>query len=416
MHIVFATVEFVTEKNKDGGLANYLAKASRILAERGHEITVVVISEQRGNLEFCKNVHVVRVLTSESDMSFIIGLVRGADRRQNIYDFWNSYRLNKKIRDINRQKKIDIVQYCNLNALGLFRSKHIPGVVRMSSFAPVDKMVYRADFDPNKIPIEINFSEKINFLAIKRMDGVFAPSTLTARTMQKVMDIECEVIETPSMSVDIEKLPELPGNLKGKKYLLFFGALNNKKGLKVITQAIYQILKENPQYYFVMMGKDYGISTSQGNTKSVVTIAKNSAGEYRDRIIYFPPLYGRDLRNTIIYHSEICILPFRFENFPNTCVEAMELGKIVISTYKSGISQLIRSGYNGFLVEQNNPMALADKVKYVIELEESEKQRISKNAIRRTEQMNPEKFYDYMVEYYQKIITEHNRKRMKFKK
>lgn len=407
MHIVFATVEFVTEKNKDGGLANYLAKTSQILAERGHEITVVVISERRGNFEFCKNVDVVRVLDGKPEIAFITSFVRDIDRKTILTDCWNSYRLNKKIREINRKKRIDIVQYCHLNALGLFRSGRIPSVVRMSSFAPIDKLVYQADFDPYKIPIEINYQEKLNFFAIKRMNGVFAPSALTARAMQKIMGITCEVLETPSMSIEIERLPKVPGNLKGKKYLFFFGTLNNKKGLKVITQAVYRILKENPQYYFVLMGKDCGINVTKECIKPVVTIMKHNAGEYQDRVIYVPPLYGRETLNTIIYHAEMCILPFRFENFPNTCVEAMELGKIVISTYKSGISQLIKNGYNGFLVEQNNPTALADKVGEVIRLDENEKKRISQNAIKRVEKMNPDKFYNCMMKYYQKIIADY---------
>lgn len=102
----------------------------------------------------------------------------------------------------------------------------------------------------------------------------------------------------------------------------------------------------------------------------------------------------------------MCILPFRHDNLPNTCVEAMELGKIVISTYKSGVSQLIKNGYNGFLIEPNDPEQLVDKITEVLALSEEEKKRVSRNAIKRIQRMNPDNFYKYMMSYYLGIIKD----------
>ena len=83
----------------------------------------------------------------------------------------------------------------------------------------------------------------------------------------------------------------------------------------------------------------------------------------------------------------------------------MELGQIVISTYKSGISQLIRDGYNGFLVEQNDEEALVNKISEVLQLSCEEKKRISKNAQKRVAKMSPENFYQYMMQYYEDVMS-----------
>mgnify|MGYP002509543375 CR=1 FL=1 len=407
MHIVFATTEFVTEKNGDGGLANYLAKAVKIFADRGHRITVIVLSDREGSFEFCKNVNVIRVVRNELPIRFALNLIDNVEIKRSLSNCYHSFKLNQIIKEIHRKYPVDIVQYCHLGALGLFRSRYIPSVVRMSAFGPIDQETYKAEFEIRKCNAIVSIEDKLDFRAMRRVDGVFAPSMITAKVIQKSIHIECEVLETPTMGVCIDELPELPEILKGKKYFLFFGSLNNKKGLKTIVQSIYKILKENPQYYFVMVGKDCGVSLSDGMRTSAVRKAKEEAGEYQNRIIYYPAMFDRELLNSIIYHAEICILPYRFENLPNTCVEAMELGKIVISTYKSGISQLIRDGYNGFLVEQNNQEALINKIQKVVKMSDKEKNRISKNAIKRTEKMNPDNFYVYMSEYYQKVIKEH---------
>src|SRR5688572_17868938 len=48
LRIAFATPEFVTERHFDGGIANYLNRVSRMLAEAGHEVHVVTLSSEDG--------------------------------------------------------------------------------------------------------------------------------------------------------------------------------------------------------------------------------------------------------------------------------------------------------------------------------------------------------------------------------
>ena len=52
LRIAFATPEYVTENHFDGGLANYLNRVSRKLADAGHDVHVVTLS-QKDETEFC---------------------------------------------------------------------------------------------------------------------------------------------------------------------------------------------------------------------------------------------------------------------------------------------------------------------------------------------------------------------------
>lgn len=410
MHIVFATVEFVTEGMGDGGLANYLMKASHIFTTYGHRVTIIVSSESNEAFEYKPNIRVVRVLRDESEIAWLLSRVKNMELKKILTCCWHSYQLNKRIREINSYEKIDIVQYCHLGALGLFRMKKIPSVVRMSAFEPISREAFKSDFILGKQPVKIELMDKINFLALHRADGIFAPSVLTSNILQKVIYREVKVLESPTMGVDFNSLNEIPENLSQKKYFLYFGTLNNFKGLKVLVQSIYELLQDNPEYYFVFVGKDCGISMQEGVRTSVVRKLKEEAGEYCDRIIYFPAMNDKGLLNSIIYHAQLCILPFRFENLPNTCIEAMELGKIVISTQKSGVSQLIKDGYNGFLVEQNSPKAIVEKVQEVLALPDEKKKQVANRAVRRIQRMNQDNFYRYMMGYYQEMI--HKKKSM----
>lgn len=403
MHIVFATIEFVTEKVYDGGLSNYLAKASRILAEQGHKVTVVVLSSDNKVIEYQKNIKVVRVVRGTSEISFLLKHLKNESFKVALTHCWHSYKLNQKIKAIHKEDKIDIVQYCHLSALGLFQTKKIPSVVRMSSFGPLERLIWAADFKPDS-RLKVDLLDKLDIMAMKRADSVFAPSELTARIVRRTTGLNLKVLETPTMGTNSDELKLLPDGLTGKKYFLFFGTMSNKKGLKMIVNSIYQILKQNPQFYFVFVGKDYGVNMKKGVKSSVIKKLREEAREHSNRIIYLQQIKDRQLLNSIIYHAELCVLPHRPDNLPNTCIEAMELGQIVISTYKSGMSQLIRDGYNGFLVEQDNPKAMVDKINRVLQMSCEEKERISQNAKKRTEKMRPDRFYQYMMQYYQEVI------------
>ena len=100
MHIVFATTEFVTEKNGDGGLANYLAKAVKIFADRGHRITVIVLSDREGSFEFCKNVNVIRVVRNELPIRFALNLIDNVEIKRSLSNCYHSFKLNQIIKEM----------------------------------------------------------------------------------------------------------------------------------------------------------------------------------------------------------------------------------------------------------------------------------------------------------------------------
>ena len=60
MHILFTTYEFVTERKPCGGMGHYLANISTILAQHGHEVTILLLSDRNKQFEWKKNIKVVK--------------------------------------------------------------------------------------------------------------------------------------------------------------------------------------------------------------------------------------------------------------------------------------------------------------------------------------------------------------------
>jgi colanic acid/amylovoran biosynthesis glycosyltransferase len=74
----------------------------------------------------------------------------------------------------------------------------------------------------------------------------------------------------------------------------------------------------------------------------------------------------------LLYGSDILLAPSLVakdgdcEGIPVVIMEAMATGLPVISTYHSGIPELVKNGKSGFLVPEKDIKGIADKLKYLI--------------------------------------------------
>ena len=97
-------------------------------------------------------------------------------------------------------------------------------------------------------------------------------------------------------------------------------------------------------------------------------------------------LNGFDEVQKCFSKSDVLVAPCRIaengdrDGFPTVIFEAMAYGIPVITTDVSVIPEVIKDNYNGFIVEQNNPKALADKIIEVKNLSQSELLKIRKQA------------------------------------
>jgi glycosyltransferase involved in cell wall biosynthesis len=140
---------------------------------------------------------------------------------------------------------------------------------------------------------------------------------------------------------------EQPREIEGE-YLLYFGRLERRKGVHVLTEALGDVLVRHPSLTAVFVGKDWGLRSdvvrstayATGRVKLLDTIAR-------------PRLFG------VIRHARLVVLPSLFENVSNAALESMALGRPVIGTRGTAFEELIEDGVTGWLTEPGDPGALA---------------------------------------------------------
>ena len=179
------------------------------------------------------------------------------------------------------------------------------------------------------------------------------------------------------------------------------------KGIKTIADILPELFKKYKDLYFVFVGKD-----DFYNDRPMMNYVWHQSGKYRGRVIYLGILPHHQLF-PIIRNSEAIVLPSRVDNLPNTLIEGMTLGKIVIGTRGASFDQLITYGENGFLCNRDDKKDLLEQIEIVLNLEYKNKKDIEQAAKERSKELAEEKIIPQLLNIYNEVINRFNSKDFK---
>ena len=396
MHIAYITTEFVTEHNK-GGLATYLYNITGIMSRNGHEVTVITLSDQNGEMQFGKRICVIQVKGTS---------LKGSSLDKCRIMVQNSYVLYRELKRQNRKNKIDIVQSVSLEAAGFFRSYRIPTVVRASSDSSLWRNAAKFDFDYDSSIKEKTLEDYLELWCVRNADFAYAPSKFCAKVIGKRSGKRVEVIESPYQSNECNEDDSIYREvLYQKKYLLFNSSFSRLKGTHVGILATERLLNKYPDLYMVYAGTDYGLAQKDNSKQSIRGILRSYNRKYDGRVIYLGNVEHAKLF-PLVRNSLACVLPSRVDNLPNSCIEAMALGSIVIGTYGASFEQLIKNKENGLLIKRDSYKSLIRAVDYLMSLSDSEKQMMGEKAAVTVWRLQPEKVYEQMIALYSRVIED----------
>lgn len=143
-------------------------------------------------------------------------------------------------------------------------------------------------------------------------------------------------------------------NLVYKYDFLFLSNLIREKGIEDFVFACHKIKESiNQNFRAAIVGKSADI-----NLFDLKNILKEK--NLLNNVDVLGPLYGEDKFN-IYRESKIFVFPtfYHFECFPLVLLEAMSFKMPLISTNEGAIEDLLINGYNGIIVQKNNPDELS---------------------------------------------------------
>lgn len=153
------------------------------------------------------------------------------------------------------------------------------------------------------------------------------------------------------------------GNIIG-----YVGHLGRVKGVLELVKAIPLILSKKKNIKFLIVGDGPLITDMKKELEEAGCIDKV------DFVGWIPHEQIPDYLNTMKFH----ILPSYTEAFGGAAIEAMGCGAISIANSVGGIPDIITDGETGFLLKDNRPQMIANKVLEV--WDHSELNKIQRNA------------------------------------
>lgn len=400
MRIAFITPEFVTEPSYSGGLANYLGRVTVALARQNHDVHVFTRAKESGQIDF-QGVTVHRVVPLW-DRRMVLDHIDPLVPRvlYNPYqDLKAAWCLKKRWKEVHHQKAFDLVQVANVMAVGLFfrGERGVPIVTRLSSYRP---------FWDRAAGIEETAGVKARWymekLAITGCKHLYAPTHFVAEQVEKGYGIEhVDVLETPFFSEEPTLNTDLfEQKLAGKDYVLYFGRMTQMKGVHVLAQALPKVLAQYPETIAVFIGGE-GIAPD-GSTMQAYVAKQLEA--FQDRTLLIDSV-RHDKLYPIVKGAKAVILPSLIDNLPNTCLEAMGLGKVVVATTGSCFEQLIDDSVSGILVEPNDPDALSEGILRALQMDRFSRLAMEEKAIESINRLRPEKAIPKLIDYYQTLAV-----------
>jgi N-acetylglucosaminyldiphosphoundecaprenol N-acetyl-beta-D-mannosaminyltransferase len=188
-------------------------------------------------------------------------------------------------------------------------------------------------------------------------------------------------------------------SLAGQPLAGVVGRINlEQKGQDVFVKAAALLARKVPGARFVVVGAAYpGNEDHVGRLNRLVDELR-----LRDKIHFIGDV--EDI-GTLFSALDICVLPARKpEGLGNVLIEAMALGKPVVGTRLGGIPEIIEDGKNGFLVQPNDPEALAQALEPLLTDPELRRKMGEQGRQKFEEMFEFSSCYSKMLAVYQSVL------------
>ena len=230
---------------------------------------------------------------------------------------------------------------------------------------------------------------------------------ISQRWKNELISLGCrkEKIMVHRMGIDVEKYNDFHRNTKGddKLKIITIARFVEKKGIRYGVEAVGQVVKEHPEIEYRIIGD----GPLRDEIESVIDQLK-----LREKI----KLLGWKSEAEILKYmndSDILLLSSVTSNdgdqegIPVVLMEAMAMGLPVVSTFHSGIPELVQDGISGFLAPERDVSGLAKKLRHCIEHPELWPSILKEAHNTIIQNYNIDDLNDRLVMIYQQLLDSH---------
>lgn len=151
--------------------------------------------------------------------------------------------------------------------------------------------------------------------------------------------------------------------------ILFLGRIVKEKGVYDLLEAARMLSLDSSQVRFYLCGDGAAVDDLRKQIERLGI----------EKLVDIPGWVTGHRKQTLLEKAYLFVLPSHREGLPVSILEAMATGTPVISTPVGAIPELIRHGFNGYIVPPDSPHAISDRIQLLL-TDPLAWKRISENA------------------------------------
>ncbi len=411
MKIWFLTGEFAPDFG--GGIGTYVENCAKMFAQHGEEVTVIV-----------------RSLTSNSDKMTKDGY-RVVRFKQEVGEYYNylgtsnalAYQYYEVIMKlIDKYGKPDVIEMQEYNAYGQYIIQNKLVLKEKLQDIPLVVHLHTPSFETLKIN-QYNTYEapaywvgEMEKFCIKGADALLCPSQFLADKLQYLTDNKINVINLP-FEIEQKEIDKYKNSKKiesDKKTLLYFGRTEYRKGVTQMLKGVEKLWKKGLDFKLKIIGGDTLLETKG---KYIGKEIKEKYKEYIEsgNLEMLDSIPHLDLIPHILSATAVTI-PSLYENFPNTCIYAMWLGKPVLVSKSGGQAEMVEeSGKNGLIFDWDKEGDFEEKLEKLLTMSDKQLEKMGNNAKDRIRKLcNMEDNFKQRKKFFEEVIKNKNNKKVNF--
>jgi glycosyltransferase involved in cell wall biosynthesis len=361
MKHLFVSREYPPAPYPPGGIGTYVVNIARLLAERGEEVHIIgqrwggaplkrevfydgkLVVHRIGPNDFPRRSGRVELFTRERD-----GLRKTTYPKQ-----WFGWLAAFRIEELIEDEGIEVVEAQEWEAplyyfllrrmLGLGPRRSPPCIVQLHS--PTE-FICRFN-GPTVVPREYPLMKRMETFCIRAADALLCPSYYFGN------QAEAHYTLAPG-SVKVIHLPKGPKEPIARDQatwangsICFVGRLEPRKGIIEWIQAATNVARQDRDVHFDFIGADVW----RLQDSLVAKLEPALRPRFRFHGSKSPSEVG-----AFLSRAKAAVVPSRWENFPNVCIEAMGSGLPVIATRSGGMVEMIEDDRTGWLAPDGTGM------------------------------------------------------------
>lgn len=259
-------------------------------------------------------------------------------------------------------------------ALGLGPARRPPCLVHIHSpseriFAANDWDTAVADYAP---------AVALEEYCLTTADAVLAPSQFVAdETIARYALDPAIVSVVPYPRGDTPVIARSP-RVWASGSICHVGRLELRKGVLEWAEAIAMVAADQPELQFDFVGGDMPVHVTGGTSVGRAMLARLPRRVRRQ--VRFHGTRDRAGVMAVLGSARAAVVPSRWENFPNSCIESMSSGLPVIVSPNGGMREMLRDGVSGWVAPDVTPAGLALALRRALAASGSERQHMGQAA------------------------------------